>query len=98
MYVHVHVLYINSEDIDMSDISRCGGFESTSDISTVSEHGTDQAQSNPASQRTSRMESRRVSPLQNTYLLTARDLVGRVVRYSVGTEWVHNRYLTKASN
>ena len=40
MYVYVHVLYINSEDIDMSDISRGGGFESTSDISSVSERGT----------------------------------------------------------
>ena len=39
VYVHVHVLYINSEDIDLSDISRCGGFESTSDISSVSERG-----------------------------------------------------------
>lgn len=63
MYVYVHVLYINSEDIDMPDIGRCGGFESTSDISSVSEHGTDQAQANHVSKSTSSMESRRASPL-----------------------------------
>ena len=62
MCVHVRVLYIDSEDIDMSDISSCGGFECTSDISSVSERGTDQAQSNLVSQSTSSIESRRVPP------------------------------------
>lgn len=91
MYVYVHVLYINSEDIDMSDISRGGGFECTSDISSVSERGTDQARSNHVSKSTSSMESRRASPLQNT---SSADLVGRVVRYTIDT-W---RYLAVAVN
>lgn len=68
MYVHVHVLYINSEDIDMSDISSCGGFESTSDISPVSEHGTDQAQSNLDGKSTSSTGIEKSSPAEYGYI------------------------------